>query len=359
MIFGRRDHDDFGEEPRARHGMGGDWHGLRPSFDNPLTWSMPLFRIFGIAVRMHLIFIIYIVIELLRATYSPSKEAPPVGFNFMALLLGCLALIVLLHEFGHCFACRWTGGVADEILMWPLGGLAYCKPEHNARSHFITAAGGPFVNVIICVITGLILGVATGVWWRVALPDPFDLWAPIFAQPAVLNAWLTPLYFLNALSLILLLFNLLPMFPMDGGRLLQAALWPKMGYVSSMRVAVRIGFVGAVLLGVFGAVVGRWMLVAIALFGGVTCYMTIKQLEYTNAMLGFESEEYLGSGGDESEQADEKRQQRRRAKEVARQQREAEEVDRILAKIKESGMESLSTKERKLLKRATERGKES
>jgi stage IV sporulation protein FB len=360
MIFGRRDSEDFGEKPPSRYGLGGDWHGLRPSFDNPLSWSVPLFRFAGIAVRMHIVFIIYIVIELLRSEFSPSREAPPVGFEFMALLLGCLALIVLLHEFGHCFACRWTGGVADEILMWPLGGLAYCKPEHTPRSHFITAAGGPLVNVAICVVCGVALGAITGVWWGVALPNPLFVWDPIFADPPVLTSWwMIGLYFVNALSLVLLLFNLLPMFPLDGGRLLQAVLWPKLGYATSMRFAVRIGFVGAVLLGVFGAVMGRWMLVGIAVFGGVTCYMTIKQLAYTNAMLGFESDEYLTGGFDDSKEEKVSRRDRRREKEEARRQREMEEVDRILAKIKASGMESLTGREKRLLHKATERGKES
>lgn len=357
MMFGRRDSEDFGDQP-SRQGYGGDWHGLRPSFDNPMSWSLRLFRVAGIDVRLHIVFIIYIVIELLRATYSPSKEAPPVGFGIMALLLGCLFVVVLLHEFGHCIACRMTDGVADEILMWPLGGLAACRPEHSARSHFITAAGGPLVNVVICAVCGAALGVMTGVWWRVAIPNPFDMWSPIFAEPAVLDSWLTvTLYFLNAISFVLLLFNLLPTFPLDGGRLLQAALWPRFGYATSMRVAVRIGFVGAVLLGVFGAVIGRWMLVGIAIFGGLTCYITLKQLEFTNSMLGFEAEEYLTRRGEDSEEEKPARRDRRREREEAARQKEAAEVDRILAKIKATGMESLTSGEKKLLRRATERGR--
>jgi len=358
MMFGRNDSEGYDDKPPKRFGLGGDYHGLRPSFDNPLSWSLPLFKFAGISVRLHIIFILYIVIELLRSEFSPSRDAAPVGFAFMALLLGCLALIVLLHEFGHCFACRWTDGVADEILMWPLGGLAYCRPEHNARSHFITAAGGPLVNVIICMVCGVALGAMTGVWWGVAVPNPLGVWDPVFDPAAPVGSWwLTALYFLNALSLVLLLFNLLPMFPLDGGRLLQAAMWPRFGYANSMRIAVRIGFIGAVLLGVFGAVTSRWILVGIAIFGGLTCWMTIRQLEYSSSMLGFESDEYLAGGLDDSEEERETRADRRRAKEEERLQREAAEVDRILAKIKDSGMESLSRSEKKLLQRVTERGK--
>lgn len=324
-----------------------------------MSWSLPLFRIAGIAVRMHFVFVIYIIIELLRASYSPSKEAPPVGVGPMALLMGCLFLIVLLHEFGHCIACRRTGGVADEVLMWPLGGLAYCRPEHNARSHFITAAGGPLVNVVICVISAIVLGVMTGHWWGVALPNPLDIWGPMYASDA-LNGWaLTSVYFVHALSFVLLLFNLLPLFPMDGGRLLQAALWTRLGYAKSMRIAVRAGFVGAVMLGVFGAVTAEWILIGIAIFGGLTCYQTIRQLNFTNEMLGFESEEYEAFSGADADDEAVRGPSRRERKAEEERQHEAAQVDEILAKIKRSGMESLTAKEKKLLKRATERGRES
>lgn len=353
MAFGRRDSDDYDDRP-PRFGLGGDWHGLRPSFDNPMSWSLPLFRAFRIAVRVHIVFVLYVIIELLRSEFSPSKEAPPLGFLLMAQLMAMLFVIVLLHEFGHCFACRWTQGAADEILMWPLGGLAYCKPEHNWRSHFITAAGGPMVNVVICAVCGVALGGMTGKWLGVALPNPFDLSDPLYE----LEGWLlTAIYLVNATSLILLLFNLLPLFPLDGGRLLQAALWPKFGYAQSMRYAVRIGFIGAVLLGVLGVVMANWMLVAIAVFGGLTCYQTIRQLNFTNEMLGFESDEYLASSRDESDEVESAGRTRREAKQEEAMQREAEQVDAILAKIKKSGMESLSWREKKLLRKATERGK--
>ncbi|MCH7765652.1 MAG: M50 family metallopeptidase [Acidobacteria bacterium] len=54
-----------------------------------------------------------------------------------------LFVVVLVHEFGHCFGARYTGGEADEILIWPLGGLAYASPPHNAKAHMITTVAGP------------------------------------------------------------------------------------------------------------------------------------------------------------------------------------------------------------------------
>ena len=191
--------------------------------------------------------------------------------------------------------CRHTGGQANEILMWPLGGLAYCQPEHHWRAHAITAIGGPLVNVIIFVILTPILGILTGTWWGVAIPNLFE--------PSILEVtingqqpwWLLTVFIVQWMSLILLAFNMLPIFPLDGGRIVQSTLWSKFGYTRSMQLAVYAGYVGAILLGITGAVLGHWMLIAIAIFGGLTCYTTLKQLQFTDEVLGF------SASGDESE----------------------------------------------------------
>ena len=168
------------------------------------------------------------------------------------------------------------------------------------------------------------------------------------------------LYLLNVVSLVLLLFNLLPIFPLDGGRILQALLWPKVGYVRSMRYAVRVGYVGAIGLGIMGFVNGNVMLVCIAVFGGITCYITHRQLQFTQETLGFESDDYSASlyGPDEDEAVPPVPTRRERAVErrVHRQQQEDRVVDDILQKIAASGMESLTRGEKRRLQRATRRG---
>ena len=70
------------------------------------------------------------------------------GLRFVAVLF----LVVLLHEFGHCFTARWVGGHAEDILMTPLGGLAFASPPSRPLPTFLTVAGGPAVNVMICVV---------------------------------------------------------------------------------------------------------------------------------------------------------------------------------------------------------------
>ena len=352
-----------GEESRddALHAYGrpgGDWQGVRPTIDNPFTWSVPLGRWFGIALRVHIILLIYVVIKLVQSVVPPAKgEASPVGFAPMAMGMGALFVVVLLHELGHCFACRRVGGEADEILMWPLGGLAFCRPTHDWRAHLITVLGGPLVNVIICAVLTPALGIATGRWWGMAIPDPLELGA--MGGVGALNSWwLVAMYLVNAISFILLWFNLLPIFPLDGGRVVQACLWPRMGYSASMRAAVRVGYVGAILLGVFGAVTQEWTLLGVAFFGFVTCYLTHRQLEWTDAVMADGASDFAMSlpGGSEPEAPPRPTRAQRQAERRAKQEAEdSAETDRILAKIATSGLASLTAGERRALKRATER----
>ena len=203
-----------------------------------------------------------------------------------------------------------------------------------------------------------IIGFWTGHWWGVAIANPLVLHLPA----EVAAPWpLMVLYLLNDVSLILLLFNLLPVFPLDGGRIMQALLWRKFGYARSMRYAVRVGYVGAIGLGIMGFVTKNMMLVCIAIFGGITCWMTHRQLQFTQEMLGFESDDYSASlhGPDEIDVATKAPSWRQRAdqRRARREREDAAAVDDILQKIAARGIQSLSGVEKRRLRRATRRRK--
>lgn len=346
-------------------GFAGSWHRVRPSFDDPMSWSVQLGRVASIDVRIHTLFLLYAAFQLLSAAFpAADSSGTRLSLGNVTIMLIVLFAIVLLHEFGHAIACRRWGGVADEILMWPLGGLAFVSPPQDWRAHFWTALGGPLVNVAILCVTIPALGLATGRWWGVALPSPFTMsrfWT-VSDSP-----WLITLYFANWLSLVLLLFNLLPLFPLDGGRLLQAGLWPRLGYAPAMRLAVRAGYVGAIGLGMYGLLAQQWLLVGIALFGGLTCRKTVQDLDYTEQSLGTDDAEgqmYAASleASRRELEAERQAEEKRRAAEAARRQSdearrasEEAEFDRILDKIRTSGLGSLTSAERKVLERETER----
>src|SRR5438067_280823 len=128
-----------------------------PPMRDPMSWALPLFRASGILVKVHIFFFIITIGLFLRVVldkYHPIWWADVFLFT-VVLLFG----IILLHEFGHAFAARAVGGESDEILIWPLGGLAFVRIPHNPRAHFIVTAAGPMVNVVICVAAAAALSV--------------------------------------------------------------------------------------------------------------------------------------------------------------------------------------------------------
>src|SRR5205085_6514829 len=116
---------------------------------DPISWSFPLGRMFGINIRVHVMLPLVILGLVVRVTME--FNVPLVA---AVVLQGLMFLSILLHEFGHCFAARSVDGDASEVLLWPLGGLAYCDLPHTPRAHLITALGGPAVHFLLCVVTG-------------------------------------------------------------------------------------------------------------------------------------------------------------------------------------------------------------
>jgi Zn-dependent protease len=183
--------------------------------------SIRLFRISGIDVFVHWSWFLVAAFEL---TSRQNAYASPLWnvFEYLALFF-----IVLLHEFGHSFACRQVGGEAERIMLWPLGGVASVKPPQRPGAMLWSIAAGPLVNVALVFV---LLGAN--------------------AAGTALNLWeITPnaREFLRALSLTnagLLVFNLLPIYPLDGGQILRSLLWFLMGRARSLMVAATLGFVG-------------------------------------------------------------------------------------------------------------------
>lgn len=355
---------DFGEGGGFRRAM----RRIFVEGDSFFSWALPLFTvprsvpgIGGIRVRIHLLYILFIVLTLLGTL---RKDA--LGFVYVAPMMVTLFVLVLLHEFGHCWACRKVGGEADDVLMWPLGGLASCRPPHNWRSSLITTLGGPGVNAVLMPILGAAL-LAAGAGWGAVVFNPFDPGSALRTSwfDAHWKSWLWSAYYTNA---ALLAFNvLLPMFPMDGGRIVQELLWKQIGYRRSMMIACNLGLVMAVvvgMVGVFTMASGGGSLFGIALFAGITCYQQKQVLamqddepDWAESLRGGASGGYRNPGPAESRIPD-------KAYEAAlkRQQKDREvqiEVDRVLDKIREQGMASLSRKEKAILKDATERKRSS
>lgn len=333
-----------------------------------MNWSFRVGQIFGIQIRLHLVFILG-ALYLLAAAFRRAEENIGMSGAFDALFsIIILFLIVLLHEFGHCWGARKSGGEADEVLLWPLGGLASVRPPHTPAAHMLTVVAGPMVNVIICIIAAAILIVLGG--WGAVPWNPLYTFLPVNLNIDFndsLQRWMRVVF---GLSYVILLFNLMPVYPFDGGRMLQAFLWRRKGYGPSMMTATFVGMIGSIVLGVAGVFTGAMMMIMIAVFGYLTCY-TQRQHAKMQALEGGVNEfGYDFSGGYTSLEGGVVEEppkpgyfeRRRQAKAEARQRREEEDrqkrieqVDRILAKVHAHGIDSLTAEENRILQDETKR----
>jgi Zn-dependent protease len=327
-----------------------------------ISGSMPLFTAFRIRVRIHAGLLVLIVLWLAFSAF----EGPKALQN--ALAGGtCLFVIILLHEYGHCFAARWVGGEAHEILLWPLGGLAFPDVPRRPWPNLVTAAGGPLVNVIICLLIW-------GVSWLISFHHVHLIVNPLTRNielPAMgkihLYVWMY-IWWIYAISWGLLLFNLVPVFPLDGGQILRALLWFKLRYYRATLIACVVGMVGAALMVVYGLTqFGGWsggllMFIGISCF--LYCYQTRAQLK-AEGPWAFEDDgiDYSASMWKPDEPRKKQKKLSRRVARRLRRQAEQEEneqaqIDAILSKVSAHGMQSLTWSERRALRKATERQRE-
>ncbi len=343
---------DYYREPRSGGGLAGVGNWL-------LYGRVHLFRAFRIDVAAHSSLIITMVLMLLFAG---------TGFVWQDRVISAalLFIIVLMHEFGHCFGARWVGGDAEQIVMHPLGGLAFTQPPSNWKAHLVTTVCGPAVNFALCIISGGLLYALVG-----QIP-----WKPYFYGPwTSFRGWLDPiwlLYWLYQTNWALLLFNLLPIYPLDGGRIVQESLWPKYGYYRSMVLATNTGIIGSVAFGMVAIATGAIGLLILAFLGLYACIQMRNQLremgphgfsEYDDPFAvemqrAQQENRVLNRGPSRAKIRAAAKAAQRAASERQQLLDEQAEIDRILAKVSAHGMHSLSRAEQKSLKRATQKQQE-
>ncbi len=195
--------------------------------------SLHLFRIAGIDLYLHWSWFLVAVYGIQSRAARYSSLLWPV-LEYLALFA-----IVLLHEFGHALACRQVGGQANQIVLWPLGGVAYVAPPVRPGATLWSIAAGPLVNVLLSPLLGTAWLLSHAAGWATAMPNAYTFIQTVF----IINS-------------ALLFFNLLPVYPLDGGQILQSLLWFVFGRARSLMITTVIGFVGvAGLIGL--AILGR------------------------------------------------------------------------------------------------------
>ena len=212
----------------------------------PSKGSFKLFRFAGTDVYVHWswFLVAFILIRdrpVLYSSFAWDVAAYAGGF-----------VLVLLHEFGHVFACRSVRGSADRIVLWPLGGLAFVAPPPRPGAYLWTIVAGPLVNVILAPIL-IGLAWATVPVGNVGTNRDFFL---LMREWAIFN-------------LVMLVFNALPAFPLDGGQILFAILWKCFGRSRGLMIASVFGLVCGIVLFALAALYAKWWLAITAAF---ICY---------------------------------------------------------------------------------------
>lgn len=323
--------------------------------ENPLAWGFTIARFKGVRVRLHLLFVVYLISELIF-TLPGNQE----GFVFVWPRLAAMLVLVLVHELARCLVSRRLGGEMNELMLWPLGGLSTSKVPEHWRAELWVALAGPIVNLLLVPCLALPLYFLTGSFDALAF-NPLTLGlssGELVLSTGQATLWLELIRAFYAINLVLLVFNLfVPMLPLDGARITTALLWRSMPKSKAMMRSANIGLGAATVLGLVGILFedGNTLLV-IAIVGGIICSMEKRRLQflsYGSMVPGhqdYDGESWkTGNTGDSEPLVDEDDQ------EVVPQA----ELDRILSKISESGIESLSRKERRSLKRATESSRKS
>jgi Zn-dependent protease/CBS domain-containing protein len=213
-----------------------------------MKWSFSLLKVCGIDVRIHLTFFLLLAFVGYASYGSGGLPGAWAGISFILLLFLC----VLLHEFGHAFAARAFGIRTPDITLLPIGGVARLeRMPRNPWQELVVAVAGPAVNVLIAFVLFFVLG------QFVDLREIFTVdrvgAGQVLAKLMVVNVWLV-------------LFNLVPAFPMDGGRILRALLALKLRHDKATKIAALVGQVVAVLFAALGLFGGNFILVLIAVF---------------------------------------------------------------------------------------------
>jgi len=218
-----------------------------------MKWSLKIARISGIDVYLHFTFVLLIAwIALAYWQLEGTADAVIRGVGFILALFAC----VVLHEFGHALAARRFGIRTRNIVLLPIGGIASIeKTPEEPRQEILIALAGPAVSFGIAAVLWLVLRAGSGI----ATTDTLSLTEGSFLQRLML------------LNLMLGAFNLLPAFPMDGGRVFRAALSLRLGPLRATRIAALVAQAAAILLAVVGMRYNLFLvLIAIFIWIGAT-----------------------------------------------------------------------------------------
>jgi Zn-dependent protease len=321
-----------------------------------MNWTFPLFRIFGIKVRMHWAMAIFVLFYLIQGLDTGRAY----GLGIMAATMSILLVSILIHELAHCWMAIRLGGSAEDIMLWPLGGLSTVSHSNSPGVEIKVAGIGPISSFVLSGACYGALHLLGGLWqWRLLFP--FDNWGmdyPSLAMILLLHA--------ARLNLYLGLFNLLvPAYPLDGGRVLFAFLTVRVGRQRAAGICASLAMPIGILMAAWGLAKKEFTLG----FLGIWVFIQAWQLFQLLKMGELDSHPGFGGAAEFEYMPDrprkkgwlsrwrESRARKAAVRESEKASEQREKVDAILEKVSREGIGSLSAAEKKILDDASRRGR--
>ena len=220
-----------------------------------MSSSLKLFTVRGIDIRLHMTFPLILLWAAFQ--FGLASGAGLTGAMFGVTAVSLLFVLITLHELGHSFAAQHYGVPVKQIILSPIGGVAQLMrmPEKPVEE-FVIAIAGPAVNFVLA---GLMWG--TAVLFNIDLSNPLRV---LMGYGGITGAALFTYIFVY--NIFLAVFNLIPAFPMDGGRVFRSLLAMRLDYVRATRIAAAVGRGVAILMGLYGLFNGGIFMVLIAVF---------------------------------------------------------------------------------------------
>ena len=332
------------------------------------SWSLSLGRWGGVQLRVHALFLLVAFATIFLATREPDM----LGNAFLGI--GILFVSVLIHELGHAISAWRMGSSVEQIVIGPLGGMVPIGQIQDPQRDMLIALAGPVANMLVWIAVSPALFFQQSDMLFGLLKNPFHPQALVDGG----EWWLTALKMTCWINWVLVLVNMLPAFPLDGGRVLRAIFWPAFDFRAASLAVSRVGKVTALALCFLAWLIDdpkpNAALPAWFPLGLLAMYIFFHSRQETERIEEHEAEDDL-FGYDFSEGYTSLEQphppskfsmsgfklwleKRRLAKDRRRKEIEAEEerrVDGILARLHSEGMNALSAEERALLDRVSAR----
>lgn len=318
-----------------------------------LTWSLKLYRTSTLEVRASWLLGVWMLFETVRFLHTGAYAISPVP-----LLL--IPLLMYIHAMAHVGMARLVGGHADQTILSIINDRTSMQVPLNPARQFAVAVAGPLTSFVIGLICAFAAPLCLSAGHSVSPRLTFIFWSYPFGNPGSMGefSYITLDYF-SHLNLLIFVLNLLACAIFDGARMWRAILWPLFGLNRAIRWTVVLSFVCSIAILGLSLYLADWML----MFFGVSCLL-ITIYEQRSVKLGFDpilQIEFDAIHDRRSQSWFGRWQQRRRIRALERQEREEREeqeiLDRLLTKVSEHGLPSLTEAERATLQRISRKQK--